>query len=263
MRKDSWGDGCDPMSTLLPAVPTWDQSIMTQTGYQSPVRSDYSASTQASCISSPYPFSDLLLRTAVSPSVKVETPAEFLPGQLQYIPESAAFNQPLLVRPGDLVTHPPSVSNQAAMSDAVDMNQMDMDCKPDFSSLRPSNRRTASSEDCRSLDLDGRAKRSFTKPETASCHCDHCGKLFQRSYNLKAHLETHDPNRDHPHECDYSDCDKRFVRRTDLVRHEQSVSPHTYEYLRYFMLTTRPGPSQDAQLPVPHVRQLLRAQRHP
>ena len=224
MRKDSWSEGCDPMSTLLPTAPMWDQSAMSQAEYQSPERSEYSTSTHASCMSSPYAHSDSLLRTAGSPLVKLENQSDYMPGQLHYIPESAPFGQSLLVRPGDLVTHPPAIQHQSATSPILASNHTDMDCKPDISSLRPDNRRAFSSEDYRSADFDDRPKRGFTKPETANCHCDQCGKLFQRSYNLKAHLETHDPNRSHPHACDYIDCDKHFVRRTDLVRHEQSAS---------------------------------------
>lgn len=71
--------------------------------------------------------------------------------------------------------------------------------------------------------LDKR-KRSFTTKENASCSCPKCGKLFSRSYNLKAHMDTHNPNRKHPFKCEWGGCDKCFARRTDLVRHEQSVS---------------------------------------
>lgn len=223
MRKDSWSEGCDPMSTLLPTAPMWDQTTMSQAEYQSPERSEYSTSTQASCMSSPYAHSDSFLRAAGSPVVKLENAADYIPGQLHYIPESVPFTQSLVVRPGDLVTYPPSMPHQAAASPILGSSHTGIDCKPVLPPMRPDNRRAFSSGDHRSASFDDRPKRGFTKPETANCQCDRCGKLFQRSYNLKAHLETHDPNRSQPHMCDYIDCDKRFVRRTDLLRHEHSV----------------------------------------
>lgn len=65
--------------------------------------------------------------------------------------------------------------------------------------------------------------RSATTKANANYECHQCGKLFQRSYNHKAHMETHDPERPHPNVCQTKSCGRAFVRRTDLVRHEQSV----------------------------------------
>ena len=87
-------------------------------------------------------------------------------------------------------------------------------------------RRAHSSEDLGAGVLPHRPRRSYTRPDNANYRCNEpqCGKLFQRSYNLKAHMETHDPNRPKAHICQYDGCNKEFVRRTDLVRHERSVS---------------------------------------
>ncbi|OLN92168.1 Transcriptional regulator prz1 [Colletotrichum chlorophyti] len=70
-----------------------------------------------------------------------------------------------------------------------------------------------------------RTARKMTSLADANYRCDFkgCGKLFSRSYNYKAHLETHDDNRDYPFPCPVADCNKRFVRKTDLQRHNQSV----------------------------------------
>ncbi len=45
-----------------------------------------------------------------------------------------------------------------------------------------------------------RAPRRLTTKEEANFQCEvkGCGKLFSRSYNFKAHMETHDENRDYP-----------------------------------------------------------------
>ncbi|ORY64255.1 uncharacterized protein BCR38DRAFT_485393 [Pseudomassariella vexata] len=70
-----------------------------------------------------------------------------------------------------------------------------------------------------------RHPRRLTTKDEAVFHCrvEGCGKMFSRSYNYKAHMETHDENREYPFPCPVSDCSKRFVRKTDLARHHQSV----------------------------------------
>ncbi len=70
-----------------------------------------------------------------------------------------------------------------------------------------------------------RAPRRLTTKEEANFQCQikGCGKLFSRSYNFKAHMETHDENREYPFPCTVNDCNKKFVRKTDLQRHHQSV----------------------------------------
>lgn len=70
-----------------------------------------------------------------------------------------------------------------------------------------------------------RQQRRLTTKEEANFQCEvkGCGKLFSRSYNYKAHLETHAPNRDYPFPCQEAGCTKKFVRKTDLQRHHQSV----------------------------------------
>ncbi|GKT49442.1 transcription factor Sp2 [Colletotrichum spaethianum] len=70
-----------------------------------------------------------------------------------------------------------------------------------------------------------RAPRKMTSFADAQYQCQvkGCGKLFSRSYNYKAHLDTHDEKREYPFPCPVADCNKRFVRKTDLQRHNQSV----------------------------------------
>ncbi|KAF1993166.1 hypothetical protein P154DRAFT_96576 [Amniculicola lignicola CBS 123094] len=68
-----------------------------------------------------------------------------------------------------------------------------------------------------------RVRRNPTTAENANFSCHVCGKLFQRSYNHKTHLETHNPTRKKEHVCPHGDCDKLFVRKTDLDRHQNSV----------------------------------------
>lgn len=71
--------------------------------------------------------------------------------------------------------------------------------------------------------LRTRKRRRLTTAAEANHTCEVCGKLFGRSYNYKAHLETHDPGRVYAHPCLEENCDKKFVRKTDLTRHHHSV----------------------------------------
>ena len=70
-------------------------------------------------------------------------------------------------------------------------------------------------------------KRQRTTPEEATHECGVCGKLFKRSYNWKSHMETHNPDRKYPHPCTAKignqPCNKKFQRKTDLDRHNDSV----------------------------------------
>lgn len=70
-----------------------------------------------------------------------------------------------------------------------------------------------------------RAPRKLTTKEEANFQCEvrGCGKLFSRSYNFKAHMETHDERREYHFPCQVDGCAKKFVRKTDFQRHHQSV----------------------------------------
>jgi uncharacterized C2H2 Zn-finger protein len=71
--------------------------------------------------------------------------------------------------------------------------------------------------------LGQRRKRQYTTAEEANHKCQKCGKFFHRRYNYRAHLATHDPNREYAHICQVDWCKKKFARKTDLTRHVQSV----------------------------------------
>jgi len=164
--------------------------------------------------------------------IKLEEPLDRFAPRMLFAPAPTPLDQSMLINPGDLVTRPPStyedrLSSSLASSLNSPSNYEELDeWKPSVRPQRPPHKKSFSSEDIHDQLLEDRTKRGFTKPENANCACDTCGKLFQRSYNLKAHMETHDPQRSQPHACPYVGCDKRFVRRTDLLRHEQSVRPH-------------------------------------
>lgn len=55
--------------------------------------------------------------------------------------------------------------------------------------------------------------------------CSSCGKWFDRAYNLKTHLFTHEnpESREKPYECPDSECRKPFARKHDMKRHFDNV----------------------------------------
>ncbi|KAK1227759.1 Homeobox protein tos8 [Marasmius sp. AFHP31] len=64
------------------------------------------------------------------------------------------------------------------------------------------------------------------RKQEATFHCPvpGCRSTFTRSFNLKAHLRTH--NEDRPFVCQWPGCGKDFARHHDYKRHEQAHSNH-------------------------------------
>jgi hypothetical protein len=70
---------------------------------------------------------------------------------------------------------------------------------------------------------DQSPKRGRSSSSDPTCACHVCNRQFQRSYNRKAHMATHNKDRARPYKCTEPDCKKAFVRNTDLVRHTKSI----------------------------------------
>ena len=230
LRKDSGNESCDPYSTLLPRA-AWDlRPPGSVTAYDtSPSRSDYSPSSRPSAISSPYTRSEGYIRAIGSPQIKIEEPQIPFPQGIHPMPDHSSLEQTLLVNPSDLMHQSPIPIEERLRTYLAPSSSSDVG---EYKSpiARPNHRKASSCENFRTEIFQSRKKRGHTRKENATCSCKICGKLFQRTYNLKAHLEIHDTNRAQPYECQYGGCDKRFVRRTDLVRHEKSVSLFTRIY---------------------------------
>lgn len=217
-RRDSCSDTCDPPPTVQPSQ-LWEPFRPNDTHEVhrdlSPERSEYSTSSYQSTTSSPFVHSESYATAVGSPMVKVESePIMEHEPLFEGVPSTqespAVKRRDFASIPGPASQHylQPSFSSDAE------------DGKP---GSRPDYRRESSTADTEDLQFIGRRKRSLTRPENASCSCEICGKLFQRCYNLKAHMETHDANRSIPHKCKHPGCGKRFARRTDLLRHNESV----------------------------------------
>lgn len=217
-RRNSCSDTCDPPPTVQPSQ-LWEpfRRADGHDGHRdlSPERSEYSTSSYQSTTSSPFVHSDSYATGVGSPMVKVESePTMEHEPLFEGVPstqDSSAVDTrdfAASTAPGNRHYLQPSLS-----SDAEDVK---LDVRPNY-------RRAYSTADTEDVQFTERRKRSLTRPENASCSCEICGKLFQRCYNLKAHMETHDANRSVPHKCKHPGCGKRFVRRTDLLRHNESV----------------------------------------
>lgn len=168
-----------------------------------------------------------------TPRIKMEDHPEYAPnsdsftlgsphnGHTQFVGAATAY-------PGTLET---SYYDQSPWAQKVEYTSTDL---PPFSALQiPTYDRRSESQD-RSPPQDfrrpsvvarTRGPRKLTTKEDANfqCRVKGCGKLFGRSYNYKAHMETHDADREYPFPCTVDNCTKKFVRKTDLQRHNQSV----------------------------------------
>ncbi|WVQ97838.1 hypothetical protein IAU59_004953 [Kwoniella sp. CBS 9459] len=53
--------------------------------------------------------------------------------------------------------------------------------------------------------------------------CQICGRGFARAFNLKSHVQTHNPLRPKPYQCPHPSCKRGFSRLHDLERHRQGI----------------------------------------
>jgi hypothetical protein len=238
LRGPSWTDAnvvFEPTqsSTLRPSLLSQPQDMLLTppTCTISPALSEYSPSSFPSARSTPYARSEGAMPSMKSPVIKIESDATPAIPQIFFTPQSSPPEPPQVVNPEDLIVKPQPVQLEADLQACDNVSLLTSEIGEFKRPIGGSTRRRAySSEEM----LRDRKKRVHTKPSQATCSCEKCGKPFQRAYNLKAHMETHDRSRPHPHGCEYYGCEKRFVRRTDLQRHEQSVSSNPVPWSPYF-----------------------------
>lgn len=200
-------------------------------------RSDGSTSTQVSGLSSPY--------TQPSPMIKMEHQPDLSPYDSRYAFDNAMPQQPKFMTMGGAPLPAPQSQRPFTTSQVSydhPPEEIKYEFNPyDFESLSLAN-------DPRMLSPEAPSKRGYTTPEKATCACKECGMQFQRANNLKTHMQSHDTNRVHPHACEYDGCKQAFVRKTDLVRHEQSVSPSQWLVNSATIANMRLGAPERAQL---------------
>lgn len=231
----------------------------------SPSRSEYSTSSHESFYSSSSGVRfDGSSRAVHSPLVKIEEPSERGETRLYSVPDDTTFQPPSHVTLEDLRKRFDSCQHDSSGSlRTITQSTFDSDTKPNIRPqqllLQQPRAQRAGPHDV-SL-AEARQKRTHTTQANSTCHCQQCGKLFQRSYNLKAHMDTHDPQREQPHACPWYGCTRRFVRRTDLIRHHESVSGACRG--TFGISNGRVGTPQGAQTPMPFMPQCLCTKGYP
>nr|POE71884.1 cell wall transcription factor ace2 [Quercus suber] len=229
-RKDSWNAGSDAASTQMP--PVWEPFDVTAAvlDYDTSSLSSDSASPHSSAASSPHACSETATWVAGSPAIKTEDHPSPLNTYETYLHDRGAPDQSLVM--GCLETVPQTKTEEKQAVTHMDWNS----CTPsdpkytcdDYKPVLNLQHDLRHDEDTKKeIDLKVlavRPKRQFTNAGNAVCRCDECGLLFRRRYNMKAHMKTRHTNQTKPHACGFADCQWGFHRKTDLNRHERTVS---------------------------------------
>lgn len=198
----SWGNACNPMATMHDTSP-WETIPCTI----SPPATHYHSSPEMS-------------RTEFGPPMWT-SPPRFSAMDRQAAGVSASYRSPMIK-----TEEPDALFDDRILPttmDPVNPGILAASSNVNLPTHAPRVKKEAIEEEIRKP-RPSRMKRGFTTDLNAKCRCNICGRPFQRTYNLKQHLNIHDLHRSKPFVCQYEHCEHRFVRKTDLNRHVDTVS---------------------------------------